>query len=583
MPFPLETFESFVDSKIKERGYRYYMNGAIATLKEVRAEEWKAEVQGTELYNVGITINEGVVDVIRCSCPYNFGPVCKHVVAVCYALREKFLNTEANTNLQESVKPDRSGKPKRKPSGRKTVAERIEERLDQLSPEQMRGFIQETLEDDRYLRSIFMSRFTPEEHSKTKSEYRKQVKQLLAPAKNSRHFVGWREAYKYLDGIRELLSNVEQQLGQGNTAPVIAACQVIIEELVPAFQYIDDSGGDVGYLVDQSFDLLSEAADRDLDEATRRQFFAACLEQSGDERYSEWDFDHQFVHLAIALAQKEDEFNQIEAQLTGQYEQSKNDSDFIASYNQERFAGQLLELYEASGQQEKRLQFMQENRHLSNVMEQLIHYAWQRQKYQEVRNYCEEALQQFKDKPGLDQTWFGWLWKVAEVEEDIDEQRNYAEKLLLHTGNMEWYKKMKSLYKDKSWPAQVDELLNALQTQKGGRYSYLLPSICIEEKRWDQLFDYVAGQPDLSTLQRYDSWLIEDYFDEIMEFYKSALLQLMEHNTGRKYYREVCDYLQRMEALGGSRKKNEVVRILQAHYANRPALLDELSKAGLAD
>lgn len=68
-----------------------------------------------------------------------------------------------------------------------------------------------------------------------------------------------------------------------------------------------------------------------------------------------------------------------------------------------------------------------------------------------------------------------------------------------------------------------------------------------------------------------------------MDFYKSALLQLMEYNTGRKYYRDVCDFLQRMDALGGSRKKNEVVRILQDVYANRPALQDELRKTGLAD
>lgn len=67
MPFSLETFESFVDSRIRERGYRYYFNGAIAVLEEIRANEWKAGVQGTELYNVEVTIHKGVVDGTRCS------------------------------------------------------------------------------------------------------------------------------------------------------------------------------------------------------------------------------------------------------------------------------------------------------------------------------------------------------------------------------------------------------------------------------------------------------------------------------------------------------------------------------------
>jgi len=48
MPFPLDKFDSFVDPKIEERGYRYYMNGAIASLEEIKTNQWQAEVMGSE-------------------------------------------------------------------------------------------------------------------------------------------------------------------------------------------------------------------------------------------------------------------------------------------------------------------------------------------------------------------------------------------------------------------------------------------------------------------------------------------------------------------------------------------------------
>ena len=175
-----------------------------------------------------------------------------------------------------------------------------------------------------------------------------------------------------------------------------------------------------------------------------------------------------------------------------------------------------------------------------------------------------------------------WQLKVARAEKDEQKQRDVTQRLLLKTGKMEWYKSLKKLYDKGKWPEKTDELLQSQQADKW-RYSGLIPSICIEEKRWDELYEYVKSDPSLPTLQHYDSWLKDHYLDELMALYKDALLQYMENNTGRKYYKDACAILQRMKALGGSRVANEILQILKTRYANRPALQDELMKSGLAD
>ena len=587
MPFPLKDFESFIDAKIRERGYRYFMNGHITHLEETKPDKWRAEVQGSELYQIHVEIKEEVVERIHCSCPYDYGPVCKHQVAVCHSLRMKLQNTEPDPNEHETnITAKSNNKTGKKSTGRKTVTEQINEKMDRLQPGQIRDFLQEILEDDRYHRSVFIARFADPDPPQTKADYRKQVKRMLKPAKQkSRHSILYgREAYRYLEGIRELLSGCERQLKQGQVSSVITASQVVIEEVVPAFQYIDDSDGQVGYLVERSFELLEDAAGKELDKSTRRAFFEDCLQQFKDERYSGWDFGRRFLDLAVELADSAEAYDQLEELLLRKFSQIKKDvdSDFIYSLNRERTAGQLLDLYDAAGRKSKRLTFMKENRDLSNIMERLIEYAWQQKNYESVKTYSKEALQKFTAKPGLDTQWMEWLLKVAEAEEDIEEQRAVTERLLLKTGKMEWYKSLKKLYDKEKWPEKTDELLQSQQADKL-RYSGLIPSICIEEKRWDELYEYVKSDPSLPTLQHYDSWLKDHYSDELMALYKDELLQYMENNTGRKYYKNACAILQRMQALGGSRTANEVVQILQNKYDNRPALQDELMKAGLTD
>jgi len=66
-----------------ERGETYYRDGAI--LEPVRqAMELRAQCEGSdyEPYQVGATLDEGGIAETSCTCPYDYGGICKHVVAL---------------------------------------------------------------------------------------------------------------------------------------------------------------------------------------------------------------------------------------------------------------------------------------------------------------------------------------------------------------------------------------------------------------------------------------------------------------------------------------------------------------------
>lgn len=65
-----------------ERGRAYWRRGAVSGLVK-RGDELTAEVEGSDVapYRVAIRLHDGGVAEARCTCPYDWGGPCKHIVA----------------------------------------------------------------------------------------------------------------------------------------------------------------------------------------------------------------------------------------------------------------------------------------------------------------------------------------------------------------------------------------------------------------------------------------------------------------------------------------------------------------------
>jgi uncharacterized Zn finger protein len=66
-----------------ERGQTYYRDGAV--LEPVRQElELRAQCEGSdyEPYQVSATLNKGGIAETSCTCPYDYGGICKHLIAL---------------------------------------------------------------------------------------------------------------------------------------------------------------------------------------------------------------------------------------------------------------------------------------------------------------------------------------------------------------------------------------------------------------------------------------------------------------------------------------------------------------------
>lgn len=125
-------WEVLFQSQILERGYAYYLDGAVQNLQQT-ATQLTAQVQGSQDYQVTITLQDGEVQAMTCDCPYADGQRnCKHMAAVLFA-------AEATTDDDENGTSDDS----------------ITDLIDQSTPQQMRDFLTVVLPHDASLMALF--------------------------------------------------------------------------------------------------------------------------------------------------------------------------------------------------------------------------------------------------------------------------------------------------------------------------------------------------------------------------------------------------------------------------------------------
>lgn len=80
--FTIDDLASLVPRKIFDRGEAYYLEyDAVGRIKQ-KGNTFRAKVEGTETYRVELTVQPSGPPDIYCDCPYDYGDVCKHGIAL---------------------------------------------------------------------------------------------------------------------------------------------------------------------------------------------------------------------------------------------------------------------------------------------------------------------------------------------------------------------------------------------------------------------------------------------------------------------------------------------------------------------
>ncbi len=559
MKIPLNEFEQLIDEKILKRGLSYFKGDAITDFAEISNGEYEAIVFGTEEYTIQLKIRNKTITEYNCDCPYDMGPVCKHIVAVIFHLQQDEL--ELN---EPSISKSRKKKTK-------SVSQQVKELLKTISHKELIEFVQQNSKKDKKFRNYFLASFGHLSQNQSKEFYQKQIHSILQSAAGRDGWIDWSDMKYVVNTTQPFLENAKKYLTNTNFENVFLISTALLEEMTEAFEYGDDSNGDLGYFIQSAMELLSKLTQEKLPKDLKERIFEYCISTFKQKLFEGWDWHLGMLHIACKLIDKESDANIILdclESVNGDYERERAQC----------FKLDLLRRFKGEKEVDEYI-----NKHISNpsIRKKEIEKSFENNNFEKVIQLSEDGIKcDKKDKPGLVKVWCNWLLKVAQTQKNTSKIIEYSRFLFINNFHPEqdYYQILKETIENEKWHPFLEEIIKEITPKNRWTYTELVRKIYIKEEWWDRLFMMLKQNLSMQNIQQNEQYLSKDYSSELIELYSERITSYVEKYIGRNHYQTACRYLRRMKKLGGNEQVNELIELFRKQYPKRKALIDELSR-----
>lgn len=553
---------------ILERGYDYYLENAVENI-DISEDMIRADVIGSEDYEVEISINNGDVIDMYCSCPYALdGKNCKHMAAVLYEWAEDSEEDEpkkeVNTDLFGPVYTINAYK-------KKLTA--VEELVSGAEEADVRSFLVAILAEDEKLLLRFHNTMNKQVTKEDINNYIRQVDRITNRYLGRNHFISYYEADDFISELEEIIDeDVRRMIDNDNYLSAFEVMNYIFVLLGDVD--MDDSAGGTGMLASRIHQLWLELLVRVSCEEKKKMFdwFTSHLDGSVI------DYLEEYIEQIIM-----DEFEEKE------YEQAKLDfiesmiarseckeSDWSRDYAVGKWAVRYLEvLKETTASDEQIKETCKRYWNSSLVRRYYVDLCMKKKEYDHVLQILDECIL-------LDKQYSGLISEYSEKKKEIyllqGNREAYVDQLwklvLEHqAGDVGIYRELKKQYAVEEWLIKREEIFKKLPA-----YAHV-ERLYKEEKLYDRLLAYVLNSSGLYALQEYEKVLKKEYPDQILGKYKDEVNKMAMYTSDRKHYAHLVSLLRKMRQMkGGKKLVEQIAAEWKVKYKNRPAMMDELRK-----
>lgn len=547
----INEFSHFIDRKILDRGYDYYIEGNITDLYQNDYDEYVIRVAGSSEYRVRVQIADNG-DIIKsaCDCPYDFGPICKHEVAAYFLVADKW----DDKNKMENI-------PIRKEETIHTV-------LSSLSKEELIEIIVDITDDDPTFERNILFKYTSEDGGQALESSRQLIHAIVKKHQGREGFIRYYDAMYFANELEEVADKARDM---DDAIVGLDIAFLLLEEAIDALSYADDSGGGIGFLVKQILGVIQEiVSDEPKDVSV--ELFWKLLEQVDNEVLEDW-IDYKIDLLAICVDLAEEE---IISSLTDKIKSmiAEKPSGLYSKHTNEQLLQLLYKLISKHGTNKEAEQFIHDHVQYSFFREELLKKYLREKKFEKVIEVAKAGEEQDVDYRGLESRWQAYRYEGLKHLSLKDEQQKLAWDMFLK-GDFDYYYDLKELTTDSE--AEFYKNVKAkLQRENSWSYRGLLLELIREENDVEALLEYVGNYP--MYIEEYAEELVNHYKEEVIEIYKRFIESEAETSSTRKAYREVCYKLISFKKIAGEEEQGALIMNLMEKYKRRPAFIDELNK-----
>lgn len=567
-------------SHILERGYDYYCDGAVENI-EIGRDDIRADVVGTEDYEVEISLNDGKVTDMYCSCPYAAGGNnCKHMAAVLYEWTADIMDEdEPEDTDNEDMDNDADAEsmdlfePAVTVCDYKKKSAAVEKLVTSAERDIVQAFLVSVLAEDKKLLLRFRNMVNKCATKEDVEDYFEQIDEIADRYLGRDHFINYYQAYDFMLELEEIIDkDVRRMIDNGSH---ISAFHVMNHIFVLLGNVdMDDSGGETSMLAEQIYQLWLELLTKVNAQDKRKMFIWFTTHMDG----SVIDYLEEYIEQIIMEEFKEPEYEQDKLSFMEEMieKAEKKDSGWSRDYAVGKWTVTYLKTLEEKNAPEDQLEeICKKYWNNSGVRRYYIDRYFKKKEYDRVLQVLDESIE-------LDKAYRGQVLEYNQKKKEIyrlqGNKSAYIEqlwKLVLEqsAGDLDIYKELKAQYSEKEWLIKREELFKKLPANAH------IDRLYKEEKLYDRLLAYVLKSSGLYAVQSYENVLKKEYPKQILSKYQGEVNKMASCTGNRKHYADLVALLRRMKQIkGGSEIVETIVEEWKIKYRNRPAMMDELSK-----
>jgi hypothetical protein len=567
-------------SHILERGYDYYCDGAVENI-EIGRDDIRADVVGTEDYEVEISLNDGKVTDMYCSCPYAAGGNnCKHMAAVLYEWTADIMDEdEPEDTDNEDMDNDADAEsmdlfePAVTVCDYKKKSAAVEKLVTSAERDIVQAFLVSVLAEDKKLLLRFRNMVNKCATKEDVEDYFEQIDEIADRYLGRDHFINYYQAYDFMLELEEIIDkDVRRMIDNGSH---ISAFHVMNHIFVLLGNVdMDDSGGETSMLAEQIYQLWLELLTKVNAQDKRKMFIWFTTHMDG----SVIDYLEEYIEQIIMEEFKEPEYEQDKLSFMEEMieKAEKKDSGWSRDYAVGKWTVTYLKTLEEKNAPEDQLEeICKKYWNNSGVRRYYIDRYFEKKEYDRVLQVLDESIE-------LDKAYRGQVLEYIQKKKEIyrlqGNKSAYIEqlwKLVLEqsAGDLDIYKELKAQYSEKEWLIKREELFKKLPPNAH------IDRLYKEEKLYDRLLAYVLKSSGLYAVQSYENVLKKEYPKQILSKYQGEVNKMASCTGNRKHYADLVALLRRTKRIkGGSEIVETIVEEWKIKYRNRPAMMDELSK-----
>lgn len=384
----IENFEEHISEKILDRGYDYYADGHVGEAVLQGEHEYVFQVMGSDDYVVVVKMDaSGEIIWSDCDCPYDYGPVCKHEVAVFYELFD-ILHDELGGRISLN---DQEKQPE------------LRDVLGNLSKDQLVEMIMEIAGNDAILKNRLLLKYSEVELGQELANAERWIRSVVDKYTAGEGFISYRETGNF---TRELGEFLPQIANCANAGVALDLAFLLLEEAIGAFQYADDSNGNIGFLVGETLEVIEETVIEaiTLESEQSGNLFEKLLKQCDHPIFNGWE-DYRLALLRICTQfADQKEYREILCQKLESMIDEK-DTEHHRRYLNEELLQLIFGMIQRYGTPKEAEKFIHKHLHYKAFREWSIHRNMAEKNYDQVIQLALAGEKKDKEYAGLVSKW----------------------------------------------------------------------------------------------------------------------------------------------------------------------------------